>query len=196
MRAFLILDDSKSIIPYMEYFENLEPILKTFWFIAIPTSLIFLLQSILTFVGADGDTDLDSGSAFEFFSLRNLVNFLLGFSWTGISFYNSITNKNLLIALAFIVGVIFVNLFFSVIRRIQRLEEDNSFKMRNTLDKTAEVYLTIPAHKSGKGKITISVNGSVHELEAMTNDEKIETGSLVKVVNIENEKILIVQKVK
>jgi hypothetical protein len=34
---------------------------------------------------------------FEIFTLRNLINFLLGFSWTGISFYDAIENKMLLI---------------------------------------------------------------------------------------------------
>jgi hypothetical protein len=29
-------------------------------------------------------------------------------------------------------------------------------------------YLTIPEAKSGKGKVLISVNGAIHELDAMT----------------------------
>jgi hypothetical protein len=51
---------------------------------------------------------------------------------------------------------------------VKKLGEDNSFKISNTLHKTAEVYLTIPENKTGKGKIMISVHGSFHELEAMT----------------------------
>jgi hypothetical protein len=34
--------------------------------------------------------------------------------------------------------------------------------------KTAQVYLTIPEAKSGKGKVLISINGAMHELDAMT----------------------------
>ena len=37
----------------MELFENLDALLKTFWFVAIPTSLIFIIQTIMTFMGAD-----------------------------------------------------------------------------------------------------------------------------------------------
>jgi hypothetical protein len=46
----------------------------------------------MTFLGlSDGETDMDSDTGdvelpFEIFTLRNLINFLLGFSWTGISF--------------------------------------------------------------------------------------------------------------
>ncbi len=186
----------------MEILESLEPLLKTFWFVAIPTSLIFLIQTIMTFIGMDGghhadfDGDIHGGDTpFQFFSLRNLINFLLGFSWTGISFYSTISNRPFLIVLSVAVGVLFVYLFFAIIKQVQKLAEDNSFKISNTLFKTAEVYLTIPENKKGKGKIMISVNGAFHELDAMTEDARIESGSVVKVVRIESGNILIVETI-
>lgn len=186
----------------MEILEGLDPLLKTFWFVAIPTTLIFLIQTIMTFVGvdasdglhADFDADFDGTDApFQLFSLRNLINFLLGFSWTGISFYDTIQNSFSLIFLSFIVGLLFVFLFFMIIKQIQKLAEDNSFNLENTLNKSAEVYLTIPEKKSGKGKIMISVNGAFHELDAMTENDKIPSNTIVKVVKIENNNILIVE---
>lgn len=188
----------------MEILENFDFLLRTFWFVAIPTSLIFVIQTLMTLVGAnssDGlETDFGEGldgadAPFQFFSLRNLINFLLGFSWTGISFYTTIPNALLLIILSLAVGALFVFLFFIIISQLQKLAENNSFKMINTLNKTAEVYLTIPGNKKGNGKIMISVNGSFHELEAMTENEKIPTGSVVKVVSIENNNILIVETI-
>lgn len=188
----------------MEMFNNLDGLLKIFWLIAIPASLIFVFQTIMTFLGSDSydglqpDFDGDvsgSDSPFQLFSLRNLVNFLLGFSWTGISFFNTISNKPLLIASSLAVGVLFVFIFFLIIKQVQKLAEDNSFNISNTLNKTADVYLTIPGNKTGKGKIMISVNGSFHELDAMTEDEKILSGAVVKVVKIENNNILIVKTI-
>jgi membrane protein implicated in regulation of membrane protease activity len=188
----------------MELLANLEPLLKTFWFVAIPASLIFIIQTIMTFIGtdssdglsADFDGDLSGAEApFQLYSLRNLVNFLLGFSWTGISFYTSISSKPLLIAISLAVGILFVILFFMIIRQVQKLAEDNSFKISNTLNKTAEVYLTIPENKKGRGKILISVNGAFHELDAMTENDKIQSGAVVKVVKIENNNILIVETI-
>ncbi len=188
----------------MEILENLDTLLKTFWFVAIPTSLIFIIQTVMTFLGTDSsdglqpdfDGDLNGADApFQLFSLRNLINFLLGFSWTGISFYTTISNKPFLIVLSLVVGVLFVYLFFVIIRQVQKLAEDNSFKITNTLNKTAEVYLTIPENKKGKGKIMISVNGAFHELEAMTENDKIQSGAVVKVVRIENDNILIVETI-
>lgn len=188
----------------MEILENLDPLLKTFWYIAIPASLIFVVQTIMTFVGADAtdgieadfNGDFDGTDApFQLFSLRNLINFLLGFGWAGISFYSVIHNTALLILAAVGVGIVFVLLFFVIIRQVQKLAEDNSFQLTSTLNKTADVYLAIPERKSGKGKILISVNGSIHELDAMTENDRIPTGAVVKVVKIENNNILIVETI-
>lgn len=190
----------------IEALNELEPLLRTFWLIAIPTSLFFTLQTIATFFGADADseTDFDMDADgdiggdldFHIFSLRNLINFLLGFSWTGISFWETIANRNILILVSVIVGLFFVALFFIIIKQIMKLAEDNSFRIVETLNKSGEVYLTIPANKEGKGQVLISVRGSMHQLQAMTEkEEKLSSGTLVKVVRIENENILIVEKI-
>jgi hypothetical protein len=201
---YLVVQENLLTLIRMELFNTLDPLLKTFWFIAIPTSLIFIIQTVMTFIGADAtdgtqadfDGDLIGGDApFQLFSLRNLINFLLGFSWTGLSFYSTIPSKSLLIGLSLLVGLLFVYMFFIIIRQVQKLAEDNSFKIANTLNKTAEVYLTIPENKTGKGKIMISVNGAFHELEAMTENDRIPSGAVVKVIRIENNNILIVEAI-
>ncbi len=197
---------SKSLVnlTFMEILENLEPLLKTFWYVAIPASVIFIIQTIMTFMGADAhdgvNADFDSNlsgaeAPFQLFSLRNLINFLLGFSWTGISFYTTISNKILLIIVALAVGLLFIFLFFVIMLQVQKLAEDNSFKISNTINKTAEVYLNIPEYRTGKGKVMVSVNGSYHELQAMTENAAIASGTLVKVIKIDNENILIVEKI-
>lgn len=188
----------------MHFFESMETMQKLFWFIAIPTSIIFLIQTIMTFIGVDAadgvevDFDGDLGHAdapFQLFSFRNLVNFLLGVGWGGISFYSTIENKMMLTAVALLAGIAFVWLFFFMMRQIQGLAENNTFSLNDTLHKTGQVYLSIPPHKSGKGKVQISAKGASHELDALTNsDHKLETGSMIRVVSIENN-LLIVEKI-
>ena len=187
----------------MEFFSNLEPLLRTFWFIAIPVSVVFLIQAVMTFVGmdssdgveADFDADLDHGDApFQLFSFRNLTNFLLGFSWTGVSFYQAVDNKVVLVLLAALIGGTFVAAFFFMIQQIQKLAEDNSFRIENTLNQVCAVYLTIPEKKSGRGKVQVSVRGSFHELDAITDNEKIESSTMVRIVRIENSNLVVVEK--
>ena len=167
----------------LEVFNNFDTLLKGFWMVAIPSSVIFIIQMILTFIGSDAsdgtsadfDGDLNGGDTpFQLFSFRNLMNFLLGFSWTGISFYKIINNQLLLIALATVVGALFVYLFFLIIRALM------------TIGKTAEVYIPIPEYKQGRGKVTISVRGTIHELDAMTTGERLPSNTIVKIISIDD----------
>lgn len=183
-------------------FENLDPLLRIFWFVALPTSLIFVIQTIMTFIGVDATDGLDADfdgdlnhadTPFQLFSLRNLINFLLGFSWGGISFFTTIENKPLLIGVAVAIGAAFVYIFFIIIRQIQKLSEDNSFNIANAVNKTAEVYLTIPERKTGKGKVMVSVKGAFHELDAMTEYDKIPSHTMVRIVRVVSGNVLIVE---
>jgi membrane protein implicated in regulation of membrane protease activity len=188
----------------MELFNHLDPLLKVFWLIAIPASVLFIIQAVMTFMGSDAsdgvDADFDSNldnvqAPFQLFSLRNLVNFLLGFGWAGISFYDSIKNPTLLIAFALAVGCLFVWLFFVIIRKILQLSENNSFNIQETVGKIGDVYLTIPGSKSGKGKVSISVKGSYHELDAMTEGTSIPSGAPIKILQVLSGNILLVEPV-
>lgn len=187
----------------MEFFYGMDPLLKTFWFIALPATLIFLVQTVLTFMGGDAsdglNADFDSDLShvdgpFQLFSLRNLVNFMLGFGWSGVSFFNTIENRGLLILFSGIIGVAFVAAFFFILLQVKKLGEDNSFNIKNALGKTGSVYLTIPGARSGVGKVQVSVNGAVHELEAITTGQKLSSGSLIKIVKIESNNIVLVEK--
>lgn len=187
-----------------DFLADLDSLHRIFWYVALASSLIFLVQTVLTFLGSDSsdgvnadfDGNLDHADApFQLFSLRNLVNFLLGFGWTGVAFYESIQNKYLLIGLAVIVGIAFVILFFFLILQILKLTEDNTFKIENLVGKSGEVYINIPAAMSGSGKVQISYKGSNHELTAMTRSgEAISSSSFVRVDEVQD-KVLIVSKI-
>lgn len=180
----------------MDFITNAEPFLQTMWYIALPTSLIFLIQAILTFVGIDGhDSDFSLDSPMDVFTFKNLINFLLGFSWSAIAFHSSIENKTFLLFVSTVIGVAFVLMFFFVINQFMKLEEDNTFNIYDTIGQSAYVYLRIPGQRSGKGKIQISTKGTMRELDAMTDGEEIATGNNVKIVKAETDSLVIVEKI-
>jgi hypothetical protein len=187
----------------MEFLNHLDPLLQTFWYLALPASLFFIIQTIMTFIGtdasdgvnADFDSDFSGADApFQLFSLRNLVNFLLGFGWGGISFYTTISNQLLLILVALIIGFIFVWMFFLIIKQVQKLAEDNSFSIKETINKTGSVYLRIPARKEGYGQVQVSVKGAVHEIKAVTDGDEIPTGTMIRVVEVLDDNLILVTK--
>lgn len=182
----------------VEYFSNMETAQSIYWYIAIGASLVFVLLTIVSFIGGgdtdvDADADVDSGeSPFHIFSFRNIINFLLGFGWTGVVFYKSINNHILLTAIAIVVGAIFVFAFLLVVRSFFGLAENNTFKLEDTIGQTGDVYLKIPANKTGRGKVLISIKGSVRELEAVTMEENtITTGKTVKVVALDGTNLIV-----
>ena len=102
-----------------EWWTSLDLFMKILWCIAIASSLIFIIETVLTFIGADVEMDMDTDfdmpdGGFEgdpsmnLYTFRNLVNFLLGMSWTAILLNGQIASKALLMAIAFAVGAILV----------------------------------------------------------------------------------------
>ena len=187
----------------MDFFANMDPYLKALWFIAIPVSLIFIIQLILTLIGMDAsdcadvdfDGDFDGGDMpFQLFSFRNLINFLIGFSWGGIAFFDKVQSKFLLTIIALIIGTGMLVMFFFIIKQIMKLAQDNTMQISSAIGETATVYLIIPGENKGKGKVHVKVNETLREVEAVTDGETLPTGSLVKVIDVINDNILKVEK--
>ena len=95
---------------------------------------------------------------------------------------------------AIAVGLVFVLAFVFMFRQVMKLSHDGSFKMQEAVGLKADVYLRIPAARSGRGKVQVSVKGSVHEIDAMTdNREEIATGAQVKIVKVLGDDLLLVE---
>jgi len=185
---------------FSTWFSAMEPMQQMFWGCALVASIIFLVQMVLTLIGMDGhdvdasfdvsdfgDVDgstMDTGGALSLFSIRNFINFFMGFGWAGVSLYDTIGSNFLLILAAVVVGILFVLMFFYIRKQTRKLEANGAFNIRNCEGKTANVYLRIPAKGKGKGKIQISVNGAFHELDALTDGEAIATGQKVRITEV------------
>lgn len=190
----------------METFRQLDGTIQVFWIIAAVSSLVFVIQTVITFMGMGTDVDFDAdlasgvdgldGDSFAgFFSFRNLINFLLGYGWTGTLLADSIESRGLLQLIAIGVGIVFVIAFLIMFRLLMKLAHDGSFRIADCVGLTASVYLRIPASRSDKGKVQVSVNGSVHEIDAITDDsELIPTGGNVKILAVVADDTLLVER--
>lgn len=177
------------------WYNALPPQMRVYWGIAIFASGVFLVQMIMTFIGigdADGgDADfdlgdgsgdtLDTGGTLQLFSVRNIINFLLGVGWGGVCLSGSIHNQTLLALAALVTGCLFVAVFIMLFRQMRRLEHDGAFRIEDCVGQVADVYLRIPAERGGEGKIQFSFQGSVQELPAITDGPAIPTGQKVRV---------------
>jgi len=192
------------------WFNGLEPTMRVYWGIAIFTSTIFIIQMVMTFIGigdADaGDADfdlgsdasdgtLDAGGTLQLFSVRNIVNFLLGIGWGGVCLSAYIHNQALLALAALAVGCLAVALFAMIYKQMRRLEHDGAFRIDDCVGQVADVYLRIPGQRQGEGKVQYSFGGSVQELAAITEGEAIASGAKVRILEVVGQHTLLVEKV-
>ncbi|MCR5395455.1 MAG: NfeD family protein [Bacteroidales bacterium] len=185
-----------------ETYKTLNPMLQIYWGMAIVASVVFIFQAISVFAGFDADADVSGTDAdfdadgFHLVSIKTIVCFILGFGWTGVLLWDDIVNGWLLSLIATLVGLLFMSLIAYMLYMVMKLDKDNTFHIQQTVGMEADVYLAIPGERAESGKVLVSVNGSLHELEALTdNADKIPTGSKVRVTSVEGNSLVIVEKI-
>ena len=178
---------------------------KAIWLLTVPVTVIFIIEMILTFAGMnsngdldadfDGDLDADSGGQpFQLFTFRNFINFFLGFGWTVIALKGTIESEFLLVVAGVISGVILVIVVMYLFFWLTGMAQNGNMDIRNAVNKTGEVYLTIPPQKSGIGKVHVRVQGNIRELDALTPGDVLKSGQLVKVTGVIDGRVLVVEQ--
>ena len=184
------------------WWESLDLYLKIMWGIAIPFSVIFLIQMVMTFIGmgdhgeisGDADVDADVEMPFQFFTFRNFVNFFLGFSWAGISFYEAVESKVWLTFFCVFFGLTLVAIVMALLYALSKTTQSGNIDINDAVGRAATVYFTIPATGKGTGKIQISIQQAIREYDAISeSEEPFRTGSMVRVKSVINTHTLLVE---
>ena len=175
--------------------------MKILWGITLAASLIFIIQSIMTFIGADAgdggiDTDFDTGFDSEtadatvdggtnLYTFRNLVNFCLGFGWSAILLQERIQSVPWLIIVSVLVGVALVALVMYLFKWLSSMQQSGNINLfKAAVGCNGSVYLTIPGQRAGEGKVQLSINNSVREYSAVTDGDTLRTGAQIRVVEV------------
>lgn len=176
-----------------DWFAALGTLEKIYWIIAIPASIAFVIQLFTAFIGADTDdvadadveVETDGGIGFHFLTLRNLIAFFTIMSWTGIACIDSGFGTATTIILSLVAGLLMMSAMATLMYFLFKLKETGNVVLKNAVGKRGEAYLRIPAKKAGFGKIQISLQGSVHEFNAIYDgDNEIPTGAIIEVVEV------------
>jgi hypothetical protein len=182
------------------WWEGLSVVLKIYWGMAVPFTLFFVLQLVLSFFGGDSPDDLpdseieaDHGIPFQFLTLKNLVGFFTIFSWTGIACIDAGFSTGITLLISTLAGLMMMGLMAGLFYLMMKSGADGTMKIQQAIGQAGEVYLTIPASRGGAGKIQVNVTGSLRTLDAMTDDpEPLPTGKLAHVIKVLNDNILLV----
>ena len=197
----------------VEWWNSLSAMMKVLWAITLSASLIFVIQSVMTFLGAgdssdfDVDTDVSGdvdvpdtdvhGTGQGLLTFRNFVNFLLGFGWSAILLRESIGSTPLLIVVSVIVGVILVTLVMLLFKWLSGMQEAGNINVfKSAVGCEGKVYLAIPGERSGSGKVQITINDAVREYEAVTDGPALTTGTSVRVVEVISADTMLVEPIE
>ena len=193
--------------------------LQIFYCIAIPATLVLLIQTFLMFIGiGDGDADFDAPdvdfnsdgipddidmdiddvTGFEslhIFTIRGIIAFFVIFGWVGVVMESANINLIITLVVAMICGFAMMVLIAYLFKMVMRLKSDGNTDNRNALGSAGKVYLTIPPARSGEGKINIMLQGTYVERNAVTDeDESIPTGCEIIVVGTSGQTSLVVKR--
>ncbi len=207
----------------INWWNSLELISQIFACIAIPATLVLLIQTILMFIGLESDSDASDGLSLDdsfdgdgldseigdglddvsdlsdladlkIFTVRGLIAFFVVFGWVGYVMSVGGVSLWLTLIVSAICGFAMMTALAFLMRFVMRLRSDGNLDNKNAVGVSGRVYLTIPPERRGEGKVNILLQGSYIERDAVTDEkEPIKTGSEIVVVGLSGQTTLVVK---
>lgn len=185
------------------WWNELETVQQAFALIAIPSTLVLLIQTVMLLIGfGESDADVDGDEAFEagaegdgfiLFSVRGIVSMLTVMGWSAVALLEKLAPW-LAITIAALLGVATLFGMAFLMRAVAKLQASGNIDVENAVGKVAKVYIPIPAKGKGSGKVTMTLQETYTELAAITaSPEKLATGTYVRVVAVDGTGVLVVE---
>ena len=192
------------------WWNSLSDIQQIFAYMAIPATVILALQTILLMFGAgnghdgDGDCDCDAETDLDgdisthhddgglrIFTVRAFVAFFTVFGWCGIALTENNVNIGISIFISAISGFLMMLLIAYIFKMAMKLQSEGNLDSKNAVGKSGTVYLSIPEKRSGRGKVMVTVQERLTEMEAVTDcDYKLKTGTEITVISVSNQGVV------
>ncbi len=199
----------------IEWWNSLSTVMQILWGITLSATLIFVIQTVMTFMGLGGDggidTDFDAAGnvdlgggdgsfdadpSMSLLTFRNFINFCLGFGWTAVLLHDDVKSNFLVMVIAIIVGVALVAAVMWMFKWLSSMQQSGNIDVHTAaVGCEGKAYLTIPGERKGEGKIQITINNAIREYDALTEGDSIPTGTPIKVIGVINDHTLLVEEV-
>lgn len=146
--------------------------------------VILTLQLILMMFGgdADFDGDLEIDDGMGLLSVRSVASFLTFFGLVGLWGHQRDWTPAASAGAGLLAGLAMMVLVAWVMVQYRKLDSSGNVDPDGAVGGTAVVYLTVPGEGSGRGKITVSLQGRTHEFQATTTGPALATGAEVRVL--------------
>ena len=191
----------------INWWNELMLVQQIFALIAIPSTVLIVIQTILLLIGIGGDTDTDVDAdlsdgidvpddGLAIFSVRGILSMLCITGWVAVALLETALPSWLSISIAIACGVATLIGIAYLMRAINRLQSSGNIDIENCVGKIGEVYIPIPSAGNGSGKVTVTVQEKFSEFTAITTaEETLKTGAYVRVVAVSESGVLVVEPV-
>lgn len=188
----------------MDWLKSLSVTEHIFFWIAIVASAMLIIQIIMllcSFAGMDSDPtdtfdgDIDGDSGLSFFSLKAITAFFSVGGWCGFATATYVNNVWLPILVSVLTGAVaLVGVGFAM-RGIMKLQCSGNVVKEKLVGTSAIVYISVPPARTGRGKITLTIQGKYSEIDAVTDDSsRINSDETVEIVSYEDDFAVVKRK--
>ena len=130
---------------------------------------------------------------FQMISFRTMVAALTFFGLAGLATKSSGASTPIVLVVALAAGFGAMYSVFWIMQSLTRLNADGTVHVQRVIGKEAKVYLPIPGHGGGLGKVFVNLQGRTMEYPATTSGEPLAAGARVVIVNVVGQNTLQVQ---
>ncbi len=198
---------------FFQWFAGLTLLQQIFACIALPATVILAIQTVLLILGIgfgdgdcdlhgpdcdtcgiDGDPDYAVGDAagLRIFTVRGLVAMFAIGGWLGIAAVDLGANDIVATLVAVASGLLALFLVAYLVKLLLKLQESGNLDAKNAVAHTGRVYITIPGSRRGTGKVILTLQERLCEMEAVTDCEAdIKTDSMVQVVSVSDSLLVV-----
>lgn len=197
-----------------------DPLRAALLCVAVPATVIMILQTVMIFIGMAGHSDVDmpddngidgvfgndspdapdvhmGDSGLRLFTVRGMVAFFAVGGWAGLSALSLSGSPSAAIITSLIAGTLALLLVAWFFKWAASLNENGTLQMDSAVGKVGEVYITVPPDMTGTGKVNVIIQGRLTEAEAMTECSRpLKYGEPVEVIGMAVGNTLMVKPIK
>ena len=193
-----------------DWLKSLSGLEIAYFIIACIGTVALLIQIVMMLIGAGGeadadfDTDTDGDGSLDthtdtgvsLFTVKGLTAFFAIGGWTGMLMLSYNVGVAITVPVSVVAGLAAYFIVWALIRLVLKLQEDGTLNYASAIGQTATVYVSIPASRTGRGKITLVLQGRYTELDAVTDEtERIPVDCAVEITEPAGDAFVVRKKV-
>lgn len=192
----------------INWWNELDLIQQIFALIALPSTVLIVIQTVLLLIGIGGESDTDvdvddvdgidlPDDGLAIFSVRGILSMLCITGWVAVALLETSLPAGVSIAIAIACGIATLIGMAYLMRAVNKLQSSGNIDVGNCIGKIGEVYIPVPAAGKGSGKVNLTVQEKFSEFTAITTSgDQLKTGTYVRVVAVSDAGVLVVEPIE